>query len=213
MNLDDLKNNRELQFYKTDKWFYDEEGDFHPWKAFIPIDKKLITENDWMDIPCTIHGDYCGHLEYESNYRSILKEFPMCKLVYGDFGSRKLIIKISEFLENEDLQEVVESLLEYPIYDENDSSELQMEKESEAWDCWIKSDFSRFLSERFDNFDDLDLKDNRLCMLFHQICEKTNTYFTIEGCGVWIDIEEMLNSLSDDEILAMIKENNEADKM
>lgn len=210
MNLDDLKNNRGLEFYKTDSWFYDEENDPHPWKSFIPIDKKIITENDWMDIPCTMHGDYCGYLEYESNYRSILKEFPICKEVYGDFGSGKLIIRISDFLENEDLQEVVKSLLEYPIYDENDSSELQMEKENEAWDNWVKSDFSRFLSERFDN---LELEDSQLSDLFFKIYQETNSYFIVEGCDVWLNIEEMMDELSDDEILQMIKDINETTKM
>lgn len=200
------KSFKELIYFKfeNDKYYdYEESDDDLPFRLFVPIKYESITKNDYMEIPYTLYGDYCGFVTHQSNYRSIKKDFPFVKSLYGDFSSHVLIVKISELLQSEQLKQVIENLIDYPVYDEDDESHLLIELEVQAWDCWVKSDFIRFLEKIKIEIDD---ESHNIIKIFYDLMEKSNTYFEPEQNDVWIDIERLINFLSREKLLKVINE-------
>jgi hypothetical protein len=91
-------------------------------------------------IPGTAWGDYSGDDYTRSNYRSILRDFPEHVVdIYGDYGFSGLALALDSDVP-EELLDGLEWLLEYPLWDESDHSDLVMELEQEDWDSWGRSD-------------------------------------------------------------------------
>jgi hypothetical protein len=111
-------------------------------------------------IPCTVIeptecGDYSGGgLVHESNFRCLQKEFPWLVEVYGSHGYRALAYLGRRENQSDDLIEAIDSLTDYPLYSEDDHSELESERESAEWDEHGAKDFRRELATIFDNADD-----------------------------------------------------------
>lgn len=85
-------------------------------------------------IPYCTFGDYDGSTTTErSNHRVMRAEFPWLVHVYGDYGSEMLGYLGEPENQNPALVEAIDKLENYPIADEDDESELTMERESEQW--------------------------------------------------------------------------------
>lgn len=95
----------------------------------------------------------------------------------------------------EDIYEKVEGLDSYPILDEDDYSQLQMDEESEAWSDWASHDFKRALEKKFRDIDFDQMSDEDLFELFHNAAEQSNTNWEVEGMGVTIDIDRIVESI------------------
>ena len=107
-------------------------------------------------IPYTDSGDYVGSgLVGQSNYRMILadlaEDVAMGRVieVYGSHGFKALYYR-TDFPMSEALSDILICLEAYPLYSEDDHSDLEMETESEAWDDYGRDDFKRALEYCYD---------------------------------------------------------------
>ena len=113
-------------------------------------------------IPYCTFGDYDGSTAVErSNLRVMRERFPWLVHVTGDYGSEMLGYLGKLEYQNPDLIEAIEGLESYPVADEDDESQLELEMESEAWADYGRSDFRRALAKhtRISDDRDLDLDD------------------------------------------------------
>jgi len=137
-----------------------------PYTGYIDLDDatpgETITWNSWTAeggdgkiaitlFPYANGSDYSGTLVERSNYR-VLKgdEHVMRRSVlvdggYGTFGIAYLGAPTRR------IRELCKSLDGYPLLDESDHSDLEMETEQEAWSDWGRADFKRELVEAFDD--------------------------------------------------------------
>ncbi len=99
-------------------------------------------------------------------------------------------------------EEIEDSLSDYPVLDEEDMSELEMEEEGEAWENYICSDFRLALHDKFDSDEDSSIEeridsltDDECYELFHNAMEETDTYFE-HGEGVSVDMDRIIEGVT-----------------
>lgn len=128
-----LHDKREIREYEIERGFVNYTG-----IRFTPI-------------PYCAFGDYDNSTTTErSNHRVMREEFPWLVHVYGSHGSEMLGYLGETENQNPTLIEAIEKLDDYPIADEDDESELTMERESEAWTEYGCRGFADFLTEPHD---------------------------------------------------------------
>jgi len=92
--------------------------------------------------PYTLWGDYIGDAVQRSNHRSILADFPD---IFSDFvgfpGAHELILP-AEGIDADTLDELIRIGQhirdDYPLYSDEDHSNLEMELADEAWDAYSR---------------------------------------------------------------------------
>jgi hypothetical protein len=90
------------------------------------------------------YSDYSGSYVEVSNHRSLLRDFPGQFVdLYGDYGTRALMLPVSCL--NESVLEAIAGLADYPLYDDEDSSELETEWTEEAITDYLKADMVNYL--------------------------------------------------------------------
>jgi hypothetical protein len=161
-----------------------------------------------------LSGDYCGAPHTASNCRVLLGEFggsPQCREAYGSYGSRSVAID-PRYLSDE-LLESLQSLENYPVLDENDCSELELELQNEAWENWAERDFQRALEERLSSLcgDELaeqaveSLSSAELWAVFESLREEANEYWQSQSSpDQWIDVERIVERASTESLLSLL---------
>lgn len=172
----------------------------------------------WVPDYCQ-SGDYGGAVHYRSNANVLLSDFssPECRELYGSYGSHG--VAIDPRYCSDELLESIESLENYPILSEDDCSSLEIELRDEAWDRWTRSDFSRKLKNLLsDTLSAADwenaeewaeqsiesLSDDQLWTIFSSACESANLYWESQHNDVWIDVDRVAESLSNDQLLSLL---------
>lgn len=164
-------------------------------------------EHCWYEVPYTSHGDYVGGAVEESNYNELLE---MCKqadqpyaIAIGDFGSRALFIR--DDADDDELLRVIRKLDDYPVVDEEAWSEVEREREEEAWDNWVRSDFVHELTKHFD-LEEWEPTDEESAELFERLRERANVYWVHEtGDSVFIDLKRIVQEAALDDLPASAK--------
>lgn len=121
--------------------------------AYMGSDWQETTEDDAdvVEVPYTVWGDYVGSSVERSNYRSLLRDYPDVFIdISGGYWSHVLYIRPRTMLQTDGLFESITALFDYPLYDEEDHSELEMTEAWEAWDGWVKFDLGRALATEYD---------------------------------------------------------------
>lgn len=104
-------------------------------------------------INATGYSDYssAGPVEV-SNYRSLLRDYPdTFTEVYGGYGTRELMLAMDWTPPGDGrdlLLDDISALADYPLYDEEDMSALEMEQADAAWDDYLYRDVPRELIDR-----------------------------------------------------------------
>jgi len=172
----------------------------------------------WLSDHC-LSGDYCGAPHTASNARVLLKEFsgPELREVRGDYGSQSVAID-PRYL-SEDLLENLQSLENYPVLDEDALGELEMELQGEAWENYLRSDFSRalerllcdLLSAHYEDGDEdraeqsvENLSEEQLWELFSRTADENGIYWENQHNDCWIDSDRVAQSLSEDQLLSLL---------
>ena len=151
-------------------------------------------------IPYCSFGDYMGSDVERANARVLendddLKEF----VTYHSegYGGQLYGFEESDLLAmNEEqlnaLDDILRSLLEYPLLDEEICSEVAMELENEAWEGWARNDYQKELENLYgENFMD-GVTDDELFYYFRQACDNANEYWIIEtGGNAWIKVKRV----------------------
>jgi hypothetical protein len=187
-----------------------------PEEAVLLISERKIWQSVsilWVS-DYALYGDYCGAPHTASNCRVLLEEFggsPQCREACGSYGSRSVVID-PRYLSDE-LLESLQSLEDYPILDENDCSELELELQDEAWESWAKRDFSQSLEERLSSLcgDELaeqavkSLSSAELWAVFESLREEASEYWQSQGSpDQWIDLERIVERASTECLLSLL---------
>jgi hypothetical protein len=119
-----------------DTWYYGE------W------DYVAASEATHILLGYTRWSDYSGSAVDRSNYRSLLRDFPAAFVdVYGGYDTSQLMLPVSYRDADDYLIGKLRKLADYPLYDDDDHSALEMEVAQEAWESYLDSDVPRALIE------------------------------------------------------------------
>lgn len=167
----------------------------------------------WLSNHC-LSGDYCGAPHTASNARVLLKEFssPELRECIGSYGARSVAID-PRYL-SEELLELLQSLENYPVLDENDCSFLELDLQSEAWENWAQRDFARALEQRLSSVLENDelaeetidsLSPDSLYSLFYALADKGSIYWESQSSpDQWIDCDKVAEELTREELLSLV---------
>jgi len=187
-----------------------------PEEAVLLISERKLWQSVsllWMS-NYALSGDYCGAPHTASNCRVLLKEFggsPQCREAYGSYGSRSIAID-PRYLSDE-LLESLQSLENYPVLDEGDCGDLELELQAEAWENWAQRDFQRALESRLSSLcgDETaeeitgSLDSDQLYSLFESLREEANEYWQSQSSpDQWIDVEGITERASSEELSRLL---------
>lgn len=97
-----------------------------------------------VEIPVTLWGDYCGDDCGRSNFRSLTRDYPDTFVeVYDASGSHYLALPLDAEIYRGLFDEIKDVAENYPLYDESDHSEMEMEAVESAWDEFLSFDVAR----------------------------------------------------------------------
>lgn len=133
------------------------------YKGALTVD--VLETATHLEVYCTTWGDYVGDDLQRSNHRSLLRDFPdtFVDVDWGSYDTHSLAMDLDQEIDHEDLLYVVDILRkladDYPLYDEEDHSELESELEESDWESHGAYDLRRELQEVLGD-DDAELADN-----------------------------------------------------
>jgi hypothetical protein len=162
-------------------------------------------------------GDYSNTgLVQKSNYRVFLERFGKLSgvhKVYGGFGTYAIAIRHDLTESNEEIKEVLSKLEDYPLIDEDDHSQLEMEEQGIAWKDWARRDFIRALleldgiAEKFDEDSLAKILRRKLYKtrrkfdpyetLFYNAAEAINECWEDDGGSMGIHVDKVAESAAD----------------
>lgn len=155
-------------------------------------------------IPAYLSGsDYSGSLVERANARAWSEQFAAgdgawWTEVGGGYGTFAIVIDCEAIPEDveSDVRDFFAGLANYPCADDDLHSEMEMEAQDEAWKDWARADFVKALEAKFET--DLDeVSDTAVAELFHDACERSNTYWENEqGDSMWIDIKRIVAEIN-----------------
>ena len=99
------------------------------------------SDAELIAIPFTQWGDYSGEVVTRSNHRVILEEFRE-EVIEGrwGYGTTELLLPLEGEV-SEELADLIVKLEGYPLADEEDFSELELELLKENWSDWQGDNF------------------------------------------------------------------------
>jgi len=180
------------------------------WKA------KLLFSSQYLDADCSWPGGYEASAIYRSNNRVFKEEFSR-ELENADGDADGLSLDVRYV--TEEMLETIESLENYPLLSEGDHTELEMEDQEEAWENGVNREFSQVLANRLSerlqtalHYTEADetaeeIVENLPCLraVFEEMREEANEYWEEEtGYGQWINVERILERLSDSTVLSIV---------
>lgn len=171
---------------------------FHAWGE---ASKRLVF------VPSLCSGsDYIGGSLTRSNFRVFADKFKSSKAekwweLYGGHGTYAIAIALD--CADAGMVEFFEGLADYPSADDDELCEVEREAEDEAWENWIRSDFTRALKARFPELEDLinDTEDGDARQWLALGMERANEYFEHEeGGSVFVRLEKVVSALKAEDL-------------
>ena len=232
---DDLNPNDSLVYFSSYR-DYDHEsdlsyGDLHPCD-----NPSLHSRDTLFVLPAYLSGsDYSGGSVTVSNHRLFIEEFGELEgvhNVYGGYSSYGVAIRADVWNGGSDqsdctwygadedvascnvedgpcphqIREWLKSIEDYPVADEDDLGQVEMEAQDEGWESWAESDFVREIEKLFpEDIDDIDVTESgKFRCWFEDLREAANVYWENEtGNNAHVDVERVAAELED--IGALIK--------
>ena len=144
------------------------------------------------------YSDYSGGTVEQSNVRVFREQFEALEYeewwgVYGGHGTTAIVLKNDADERHDDLREFFEGLENDLVADDDDHSELEMEREQEDWNSYGAGDFERelriYVPEDMEDRLERALE-GKLFMFWRLLAEVANfsTYFE-QGGGAVFDID------------------------
>ena len=156
-----------------------------------PVDAGKASGDDYF-LPDLLGGSsFSGGSVHKANYSEFLERFsddPGVYRVSGGHGTYGVAIRLST--ENRAIWATLESLLEYPVLDEERLSENEREAQLEAWENWVEWEYRKALENRFDC--DLDsIEGERLRQIFYASAQACGEHWNEEpsGSSYWINVK------------------------
>jgi len=176
---------------------------------------RLLFSPDRLNDDCSWPGGYEAPSHHRSNARVFREEFAQAlELADGDADGTALDLRYV----TPEMIETIEALESYPILDADDHSQLELDCQHEAWECWAASDWRDAIRDRLAEYcpaavvdanaygpstakfwadDQLDAipadkLEFQLLELFQACAEMANEYWQEEsGGGWWINVERV----------------------
>jgi hypothetical protein len=187
-------------------------------------DCRLLFSPDRLNDDTSWPGGYDAPSHYRSNARVFRAEFASeLELADGDADGIALDLRYV----TDEMLETIEALESYPVLDEGDHSELELDCQQQAWECWAASDWRDIIRDRLaaycpaavldqnqygpstakywaddqlDTIPDADL-DRKLQELFAACAENQNQYWEEQSGGdFWINLERVAVDLDRDDL-------------
>lgn len=166
----------------------------------------------WISSHCQ-GGDYGGGTHNVSNARVLIDEFssPELREIGGGYGS--LGVAIDPRYLSEDLLENLNSLESYPVLNEDEHSDYEMELESQAWESWAEREFRNALEERLAEIssdDDAEkaaeeISSEVLFELFQMALMTGNLYWSHDcATSAWIDCEKVAAEVPEESLIRLL---------
>lgn len=155
------------------------EGGDNVWIS--DLDSSGSDKPDLYEIPVTNWGDYCGSGLARSNHRSLIRDFPNIFITMNSgHNGNSLLIRADHTKYADDIFAIGDILKnEYPIYDEEDYSFLEMELAEEAWDAYLKFDLQSDLLRK--NIDTDRINEDSLKERFYLLVSQGDKYPYLES--------------------------------
>lgn len=109
----------------------------------------------YREIPATGSGDYAGSAVEAANRQELLELYPETFVVgYASFGYETLLLPESATFDDDetDMLDVIASLSDYPLVNDETHGRIVHEWAQEAWDSWLESDVSRELDKSLTDY-------------------------------------------------------------
>jgi len=106
--------------------------------------------------------------------------------IHSGYRGEQIVVRA----DHEELKEMVDSLENYPLIDDEMHSLVEMEWEQEAWDSWLKDDLLRSLSDDTQEAAEC-ISDSGLFELYRQAMEDCNEYSIPEYSGSHIAVDRI----------------------
>ena len=196
----------DIQLWKP--WREEEEPDGELYLGnFVPVAEcgwDDLTARPYLIPSIMLWGDYIGGDVERSNARSFWRDFQEVlgvHKVHGHPGVEGIAITPEAWESDERIPELFKALADYPLLDEEDHSELELELQGEDWESYRCYETRSWIEANLDEDDEEDaelleyvaqLSDDDLFRLHHDAMEQENVYYEIEtGCNVYVpDWEE-----------------------
>jgi hypothetical protein len=161
----------------------------------------LDDRQDWLVLPVIQTRD-SQTLEL-SNFRSVLEslggESDMVEVHrFGHWGPGWYEIILVHPSLAQQAQEIEGALADYPVFDETDLSQAEIDAEDDAWDGYYRVEFREAIEQEFSC--ELEIDDEPLYELFCSARDLSNTDWRHDDEGAGIDIARIVKAVSDVDI-------------
>lgn len=140
--------------------------------------------DEWHDTPIwripysmDDRSGYAGLVD-RSNHRSLLRDFPDAGLIEISYSHGDELALLLNKAPRE-LLDTLTGLLDYPLYDDNDHSDLQVETERECWEFYGRFDLRSELSRK--GYDADEVEDLALDDAWYDVGSDLDIYVEFEG--------------------------------
>lgn len=154
-------------------------------------------------------GDYANSGTVEiSNHRVFLEQFKNTKGVhdvYGGYGTFAVAIRADVYESNKEIKEIIDKLNDYPLIDDEDLSNLEVELSDKAWDSWARDDMLDLIRKSHPSLENYEADDD-FDYLFYQASDEAGEYWEAEqGGSMFIRLENITPYLRDRLIVKITK--------
>lgn len=160
------------------------------------------TSGMWVLVDYAGGSDYSGSLVERANFNVLEKaaaavSYPddvpgFYVTLYGGHGTYGIAFHTERTPES--IREMLVKLEDYPLVDEDEHSQLEMEAQDEAWENWARADYAGLLEAKFHGeADDVDAE--AMFEHFRAAQDKANEYWINESGGsMWIDLKRVVEA-------------------
>lgn len=199
----------------------------HQWHQSPDQHLATCLAERWRGVSLGFCPSYCGWSDYSNNGLVGLSNFrvltdpastpdPHGGILTVGYGWNGQGVVLDVLRTPADVLESVESLESYPLLSEDDHSELELEKQEEAWPD-TERDFLRALEDQLepyapetaDTYWESEVleslpEDGRLARLFWKVADRAGIYWEAdEYCGQWIDAPKVAAAVTREELVEL----------
>ena len=161
---------------------------------------RLIFLPDCLDDNCSWPGGYRRSSIYEANANVARDEYTEKDGLITESPS----LGVDPRFMSEELRDAILSLEDYPVLDESEWSQVETNRQDEAWESWAASEWWAKVADALQGYAPTDadgrwgeeiiekVSDGALFKLFYECCETTGTYWEEGSDGEpWIDLQRV----------------------
>ena len=182
-------------------------GDFQAYRGKVTeaLRKSLFILPNYLS-----GSDYSGGSVERSNHNAFLEQYKETEGVYdiyGGFGTYGIAIRLDVYEDNPEIKEAIDELDDYPLFDEEAYSELEMEWQQE----FITSELSHFcmqidLEDYIPEIDKILEDEETIESYIWESIEPLNLEFQNENTGSYLDLDKVKPYVEDRLIIEHAKQ-------